>query len=597
MQQVEKILIQINEPTIHNVGWYNPVTAELKFHVNGTWQEKQDNYSLQSSEYDYAEDLKDGCISGDATILDPGEDKYAYGVLIDWRNGNKDPNLQRIGNPELHRLLPVQSQYKGVIWDHDNKEIYTYLNPDDWTKSNGAFTEEQIDILLQGLDPFYDEETGEGVTYFKFSVRVNTPKFYACGKVLEKDSFGHTVKAKVLFSTKKINSNYVEVPEMVTSFRNDRKTDNLGAMCNLGVIDWSDSSMIGGSGNYYQILKPLTNVNRHNMQDLAQTYNSHVFCYEAFKWILYWAVVIEFATFDTKKPFKGKWTSDDGRSGEEELDENGYHIGGLGPGMTSIESYGNYSTCTYNYSTGESYQEAEKRYDIENYNINKGIADNMYSYFSTDINLKCIERNIGCTITFGNHSGENLISNVSTGMTSGALIHQNRYRGFEFPFGDIGLNLDGFLGWYDETYHRDLYFIYPIGVEAPSDTNLENYPDNIKPAYVLHLKRNADEYYDYENGEGYDEMPPSRVVFSNGDLFPQSWDYFGTYDNPGFVQNRFYPLENALNTTLILWSDAYGYYPFCVGLGDFDAYGGVSDAGDYLGFRCYNYRDKDGEWA
>lgn len=58
------------------------------------------------------------------------QEKYAYGV--EWDVTVSDPTLTRIGNLSLHKTLPVQSKFRGCI--AKGGTVVYYLKPDDWTK-------------------------------------------------------------------------------------------------------------------------------------------------------------------------------------------------------------------------------------------------------------------------------------------------------------------------------------------------------------------------------------------------------------------------------------------------------------------------------
>lgn len=62
------------------------------------------------------------------------KDVLAYGV--EWDQNVGDPHLTRIGNPTLHKTLPIQSQLKGCI-AQGNKIMY-WLHPDDWKMKSTA---------------------------------------------------------------------------------------------------------------------------------------------------------------------------------------------------------------------------------------------------------------------------------------------------------------------------------------------------------------------------------------------------------------------------------------------------------------------------
>lgn len=601
-----------------NVGWYKPSTAELKFFSTASgWQEPTGNYTLQSAEYDYEDDLKDGCISGDSTILDPGEDKYAYGVLIDWTNSSSC-DLLRIGNPDLHRTLPVQSQYKGVIWDHVDKKIYTYLNPDDWTKSNGAFTDEQINTLLQGLDPFYDEESGTGSPYFKYSIRVNTPKFYVCAKILETNHQGDTMRAKIMFSTKKVNSNYKLIPEMVTSFRNDRsisnktgKTGLSGYRSTIGTYAFDKNEyMYGGDGE--ASLTPRMGTTYSNLRPYMNGANSHVFSYEAWKWIVYWAIVIEYASLDVQKPFKGNWKWDDDTEVriENPLDKDGYHYGGLGIGIANLGNNG------YSYhqriTRGKTYQELEKRYDLES---QSGVYWDISYPSETEYRTlnKNTEKAIGVTNVFGNHSGEILKKN-STLLHGGDSTHPpilsiNRYRGFELPNGDIPMLLGNSMIFPDSKYGRKIYHFGDIG------TDEYNYPssylgsggdnDYTKFYHYIDEKVSGLAYWDSEYiFGGDDESEPYYVKFcsyKNGDLIPTRYcDWLSApeyaniaVDSQGSlgmgVYNPISPSPSSFNLMTGGWyKGEIGSYQ--------SSYMFFSSNSPSYGIKTYNWRYDDGDW-
>lgn len=60
--------------------------------------------------------------------------KHAYGFSIPISLGEREEPLtiSRIGDPELHRTLPVQNQMKGCIYDFVNHENLGFLNPYNW---------------------------------------------------------------------------------------------------------------------------------------------------------------------------------------------------------------------------------------------------------------------------------------------------------------------------------------------------------------------------------------------------------------------------------------------------------------------------------
>ena len=295
-------------------------------------------------------------------------DMMSYGV--EWDVNVADPTCTRIGNPLFHKSLPIQSEYKGCVVK--NGKLQYYLNPNDWTKtSNGSNSN------LDGTDG---------------DVMIHTPKFY--GK-----SGSNGNKRWVRISTVKVDASWVEIPEMfISAYRNTIYTD--GDTTKIASVVSTDAKYRGGGrrSEYDQHLatdqfktdlgKPVSDISRATMRTYAAAAGQELLCYEFYKWIFYWNYVIEYANFNSQKEFNSELTSD------------GYHQGGLGPGLT-----------TWDWSQWSSYN--------GNYAI-----------------TPC-----GYTNEFGNFSGVKAIQLQSPEKT----LYANRWRGFENPFGDIWTNLEGIV--------------------------------------------------------------------------------------------------------------------------------------------------------
>lgn len=309
-----------------------------------------------------------GVISIAPDYLDYLADMMSYGV--EWDITVADPTCTRIGNPLFHKSLPIQSEYKGCIVK--NGKLQYYLNPNDWTK-----TSDGSNSNLDGTDG---------------DVMIHTPKFY--GK-----SGSNGNKRWVRISTVKIDASWVEIPEMfISAYRNTIYTD--GDTTKIASVVSTDAKYRGGGGRseYDQYLatdqfktdlgKPVSNIKIATMRTYAAATGQELLCYEFYKWIFYWNYVIEYANFNSQKEFNSELTSD------------GYHQGGLGPGIT-----------TWVFGQLEAYN--------ENYAI-----------------TPC-----GYTNEFGNFSGVKAIQLQSPEKT----LYANRWRGFENPFGDIWTNLEGIV--------------------------------------------------------------------------------------------------------------------------------------------------------
>ena len=295
-------------------------------------------------------------------------DMMSYGV--EWDITVADPICTRIGNPLFHKSLPIQSEYKGCVVK--NGKLQYYLNPNDWSKkSNGEQSH------LDGTDG---------------DVMIHTPKFY--GK-----SGSNGNKRWVRISTIKVDATWVEIPEMfISAYRNTIYTN--GDTTKIASVVSTDAKYRGGGrrSEYDEYLttdqfktdlgKPVSNISRATMRTYAAATGQELLCYEFYKWIFYWNYVIEYANFNSQKEFNSELTSD------------GYHQGGLGPGLT-----------TWDWSQWNTYN--------GNYAI-----------------TPC-----GYTNEFGNFSGVKAIQLQSPEKT----LYANRWRGFENPFGDIWTNLEGIV--------------------------------------------------------------------------------------------------------------------------------------------------------
>ena len=324
--------------------------------------------------------------TGEWKDVEPGidltglEDIYSYGV--EWDSTVADPTLTRIGNPLLHKSLPVQSQYKGCV--ANGAAINYYLDPNDWSKkADGG------NSVLDGTDG---------------TVRVHIPKFYGKSGV-------EGTKRWVRMSTIKMDNTWIEIPEMlVDAYRSTVDTTvsatpkavsvvNTTAQFRGGGNRTANDTYLGTDAFRSDLGKPRTNISRANMRTYATNAGSEMLCYEYYKWIFYWAWVIEYATFNSQATYNAELTAD------------GYHQGGLGPGITD-------------------------------WNNN---ANGWSGYNGTYPITPC-----GYCNDIGNFTGikelvipETVVDESTTVPTKTFKVP--RWRGFDNPFGDIWTNLDGII--------------------------------------------------------------------------------------------------------------------------------------------------------
>lgn len=302
------------------------------------------------------------------------EDIYSYGV--EWDSTVADPTLTRIGNPLLHKSLPIQSQYKGCV--ANGGVVNYYLDPNDWSKKADGSPS-----VLDGTDG---------------TVRVHIPKFYGKSGV-------EGTKRWVRISTIKMDNTWIEIPEMLV----DAYRSTVNQTGNKAVSVVNTTAQFRGGGNRTandayldtdafrsDLGKPRTNISRANMRTYATNAGSEMLCYEYYKWIFYWAWVVEYATLNSQKAYTADLTAE------------GYHQGGLGDGVTTWNGDWN----TYN------------------------------GYYPLTPCGYCNE--------FGNFTGvkdlviPETVKDESTTIAS-KTFKVPRWRGFDNPFGDIWTNLDGII--------------------------------------------------------------------------------------------------------------------------------------------------------
>lgn len=336
--------------------------------MNSMWEELQKAQQILNSQ---------------VSTLSNQIDVYSYGV--EWDITVASPSLTRIGNPLLHKSLPIQSAYRGCV--ANGGVINYYLFPDNWGYKEDGVTAS----VLNGTDG---------------TVRVHTPKFY--GKSGEKEN-----KRWVRISTVKIDDSWIEIPELlIDAYRNTVDTTVSATPKAVSVVNTSTAFRGGGNRSSYDTYltseldakdvfrsdlgKPRTNVSRTNMRNYAKNAGSELLCYEYYKWIFYWNYVIEYANFNSQAAYNAELTSD------------GYRQGGLGDGVTTWNSDWN----TYN----GYYPLTPCGYCNEFGNFT-GIKDLV----------------IPATV----------INDTTT--VASKTFKVPRWRGFDNPFGDIWTNLDGII--------------------------------------------------------------------------------------------------------------------------------------------------------
>lgn len=247
------------------------------------------------------------------------EEVYSYGIEKDFRIETSE--AIRVGNPDLHRDLPIHNLMRGCLLDDDGN-IVEYLPQNDWTTA------------------IRDGSKGQ--------VMVHIPAHYR--KFYTKDE-GNIIGVRIsLYPIK----GYHYVPDMFIGAYEaalDRVNNKLCSVVNDSP-DFRGGANVSAWDNTYRSLlrKPCTNINRIDFQKYARNrgsiyWNEYLYqCHQT----LCWLYVIEYANFNCQLSYIGQLTS------------SGYHQGGLDIGVTNLTTdectefndYNPFVPCGYTDSLG-----------------------------------------------------------------------------------------------------------------------------------------------------------------------------------------------------------------------------------------------------
>ena len=309
----------------------------------------------------------------------------AYGV--EWDTSVLDPTLTRIGNTSLHKSLPIQSGMYGCICQ--GATIRYRLAADDWRFRREPVTT-QVNLQVSDGIITITADAFSTLQYDKQWVRINDIKIqigsidtdsstatlvnneytgtlqansYTCELGSVRNGYDGTVKVyipgfyiksvskenirRVWLSTSQIDSTYTyQQPVLVDAYRCtvlNTVPQNMGYLSTLPAntavsIANTNTYCRGGNNNsgYDQYLesdprrtqlgKPRTNLSRATMRGYASNAEAHLISYEEYKNIFYWLYVVEYANFNSQATYSSS------------LDDNGYKQGGLGSGVTTMNS-------------------------------------------------------------------------------------------------------------------------------------------------------------------------------------------------------------------------------------------------------------------
>lgn len=277
---------------------------------------------------------------------------YDYYYGIEWDVTVSNPTPTRVGKAELHKSLPVQSKMRRCLLKDDGSVNY-YLHANDSSKrDNGAAAD------LTGADGQFMVELPDG--YFRFEMDGNTRRALMSDRALP---------GFILFK-----KDYVSADEACVQ----RSTKTLCAVVN------TDADYRGGNNNtayddtdHTLLGCPATSISLTDFRTYARKRGSvswNCNLYQTHK-KLWWFFAIEYCTFNSQAAVNTALTSE------------GYHQGGLGDGVTTLNStawsnfnaYNPFIPCGYTLSLGN--KTGVVAFTMpESYNNNSGLVVYVPSY-------------------------------------------------------------------------------------------------------------------------------------------------------------------------------------------------------------------------
>ena len=231
-----------------------------------------------------------------------------YGIRHYYNNSS--PDLTRIGAAALHQELPVQSQMRRCVVDPTGAVKY-YLSATDSTKKAdgtaanlaGADGQVMVEIpahyrkcSLNSAQGYMDVE----ISLYPFEGAIPVPRYLV-------GAYEASLERKNNLLSSVVNTH--------TSFRGGD---------NNAEWDYSYRSLLG---------LPVTKISLNNLRQYGRNRGTGWGCYD---WnahlAIYWLFAIEYATLNSQKGFTSTLTAE------------GFHQGGLGPGVSNFRNWGTYNS-------------------------------------------------------------------------------------------------------------------------------------------------------------------------------------------------------------------------------------------------------------
>lgn len=232
-------------------------------------------------------------------------DQTSYGVEVDVTVAGS--GFTRIGNPALHRSLPIQNRMRSCIMSEAG-DIIEYLNPSDWSG-----------YVLDGS---------------RGQVMIELPAHYRRYEVE-----GNIIRCRI--SEYEIPGFFMMPQMYISAFEASyRRSD--GVLCSVvnQTEDYRGGDNTADWDNTYRSLlgRPVSNLSRTALRDGARLRGAgsnpawNCFDYNVYN-SLVWLYFIEYADRNSQLPFNAQ------------KDSNGYSQGGIGMGVTNMVNWVDYNNA------------------------------------------------------------------------------------------------------------------------------------------------------------------------------------------------------------------------------------------------------------
>lgn len=226
-----------------------------------------------------------------------GEQDFMYGV--EWDVTVSATAMTRIGNPELHRTLPIHNMMRGCLLDDDGN-VVEYLPRTSWVGQTLDGSKGQVMVELPEHFRKFEEEGN--IRRCKLSL-YELPGYHRVPKM------------------------YISAYEATVQ----RSTNKLCSVKNTDADYRGGNNNSAWDGTYRTLLgRPATSINRTNFRKYARARNAaataewNCLDYNAYK-AVFWLYNVEYANRNCQLAFNA------------EKDASGYAQGGLGNGITTVK--------------------------------------------------------------------------------------------------------------------------------------------------------------------------------------------------------------------------------------------------------------------